>query len=90
MIEIDNQADSYLAAVKRMSSSQRKEKLEQIRRLFSKSSEYGDDKVTLAMQTYEMVWTMSGMRIVFFTLPTKVSYFLKLLVMEYQYFSQLY
>lgn len=55
MKEIDRQADSYLGQVKKLSSSEKHRKLDQITKLFSKSSEYGDDKVTLAMQTYEMV-----------------------------------
>ncbi|XP_067945847.1 inhibitor of growth protein 5-like [Watersipora subatra] len=55
MKEIDKHADSYLATVKKLSSAERHKKLEQITKLFSRSSEYGDDKVTLAMQTYEMV-----------------------------------
>ena len=38
-----------------MSGEQRKEHLEKIEKLFSKSKEFGDDKVQLAMQTYEMV-----------------------------------
>ena len=55
MKEIDSQADSYLAVVKKLAPSEKQRRLEQITKLFSKSSEYGDDKVTLAMQTYEMV-----------------------------------
>lgn len=55
MKEIDRHADSYLAAVKRLPPAERDRRLSQITKLFNKSSEYGDDKVTLAMQTYEMV-----------------------------------
>ncbi|KAF6028381.1 ING4 [Bugula neritina] len=55
MIEIDKQADSYLATVKNLSQSERQRRYTQISKLFERSSEYGDDKVTLAMQTYEMV-----------------------------------
>jgi len=40
-----------------MSGEMRKEHLGKIEKLFSKSKEYGDDKVQLAMQTYEMVIT---------------------------------
>ena len=59
MKEIDSQADSYLAVVKKLAPSEKQRRLEQITKLFSKSSEYGDDKVTLAMQTYEMVsWSL--------------------------------
>lgn len=60
MKDIDTQAESYLASVKKMNSNERERKLSQIKKLFSKSSEYGDDKVALAMQTYEMVsWSCS-------------------------------
>lgn len=55
MKEIDRHADSYLAAVKKLPSNEKHKRLEHITKLFNKSSEYGDDKVTLAMQTYEMV-----------------------------------
>jgi len=40
-----------------MSGEMRKEHLEKIEKLFSRSKEFGDDKVQLAMQTYEMVRT---------------------------------
>jgi len=55
MKEIDSQADSYLHVVKKLAPSEKQRRLDQISKLFNKSSEYGDDKVTLAMQTYEMV-----------------------------------
>ena len=38
-----------------MVPEKRNEMLKHIQKLFSKSREYGDDKVQLAMQTYEMV-----------------------------------
>jgi len=38
-----------------MTGDVRKEHLEKIEKLFGKSKEFGDDKVQLAMQTYEMV-----------------------------------
>ena len=53
--QIDNKADEYVQGVKGMVPEKRNEKLKHIQKLFSKSREYGDDKVQLAMQTYEMV-----------------------------------
>ncbi|ESO05837.1 hypothetical protein HELRODRAFT_184897 [Helobdella robusta] len=53
--EIDEMADSYLTNVKDLSNDKRKEQLSKIQTMFSKSKEFGDDKVQLAMQTYEMV-----------------------------------
>lgn len=53
--EIDELADSYLSSVKELSGEKRKEKLTKIQSLFNRGKEYGDDKVQLAMQTYEMV-----------------------------------
>lgn len=38
-----------------MPTDKRKVQLDAIKKLFIKSREYGDDKVQLAMQTYEMV-----------------------------------
>ena len=40
-----------------MSNDKRKSHLEEIKKLFVKSKGFGDDKVQLAMQTYEMVPT---------------------------------
>jgi hypothetical protein len=53
--EIDGLAEDYLNNVRTMSGEMRKEHLANIQKLFSKSKEFGDDKVQLAMQTYEMV-----------------------------------
>jgi len=53
--QIDNLADDYLSAVKTLSPEKKTEHLNTIQKLFVKSREYGDDKVQLAMQTYEMV-----------------------------------
>ena len=38
-----------------MAVDKRKSQLDVIKKLFTKSREFGDDKVQLAMQTYEMV-----------------------------------
>ncbi|KAL5015349.1 hypothetical protein ScPMuIL_009619 [Solemya velum] len=53
--EIDNMAAQYLANVRGMNSEKRTEQIGGIQKMFSKSKEFGDDKVQLAMQTYEMV-----------------------------------
>ncbi|ESO95756.1 hypothetical protein LOTGIDRAFT_214850 [Lottia gigantea] len=53
--EIDGLTTDYMTNVKTLPSEKRREKLKGIDGLFSKSKEYGDDKVQLAMQTYELV-----------------------------------
>ena len=55
MRKIDGLADTYLHDVRSLSSDKRKEKLDAIQSLFNKAKEYGDDKVQLAIQTYELV-----------------------------------
>ena len=62
--EIDTLAEDYLNNVRTMSGEMRKEHLEKIEKLFSKSKEFGDDKVQLAMQTYEMVRTVTGIKLI--------------------------
>ncbi|XP_051010353.1 inhibitor of growth protein 5 isoform X2 [Acomys russatus] len=53
--EIDILAAEYIATVKTLSSEQRVAHLQKIQSAYSKCKEYSDDKVQLAMQTYEMV-----------------------------------
>lgn len=53
--EIDILAAEYISTVKTLSSAQRVEHLQKIQNAYSKCKEYSDDKVQLAMQTYEMV-----------------------------------
>jgi len=53
--QIDKMADDYLVQVRGMSGEQRKEQLNNIQKLFNQSKKFGDDKVQLALQTYEMV-----------------------------------
>ena len=48
-------ADEYLEKVKTFNPEKKTEQMTNINKYFSKSREYGDDKVQLAMQTYEMV-----------------------------------
>ncbi|KAK7806086.1 hypothetical protein U0070_000013, partial [Myodes glareolus] len=52
--EIDILAAEYISTVKTLSSDQRVEHLQKIQNAYSKCKEYSDDKVQLAMQTYEM------------------------------------
>ena len=53
--KIDKASADYLNKVRHMSPEKRTNQLNQIESMFSKSREYGDGKVTIAMQTYEMV-----------------------------------
>ena len=53
--DIDAKADEYIRDARSMIPDIKSDHLETIQRLFNKSREYGDDKVQLAMQTYEMV-----------------------------------
>lgn len=46
--------------MKTLSSAQRVEHLQKIQSAYSKCKEYSDDKVQLAMQTYEMVSAGAG------------------------------
>ncbi|KAG8039849.1 hypothetical protein G9C98_000578 [Cotesia typhae] len=55
MKDIDKLADEYLKNIKKDSSEKNEVQLLQIQNLFSKAKEYGDDKVQLAIQTYELV-----------------------------------
>lgn len=55
MKEIDEKAEGYLSSVRSMSPEKRSSFLSAVQKLFNKSREFGDDKVQLAMQTYEMV-----------------------------------
>lgn len=61
--EIDKLAEEYIANVKNLASEQRVEHLQKIQNAYSKCKEFSDDKVQLAMQTYEMVslviWSFS-------------------------------
>ncbi|KAK2494796.1 hypothetical protein MC885_012367 [Smutsia gigantea] len=52
--EIDMLAAEYISTVKALSPGQRVEQLRKIQDAYSRCREYSDDKVQLAMQTYEM------------------------------------
>ena len=60
--EIDNKADKYMKEVRNYPPAKRSDYIASIQKLFSKSKEYGDDKVQLAMQTYEMVMYIHAYR----------------------------
>lgn len=60
--EIDILAAEYISTVKTLSSDQRVEHLQKIQSAYNKCKEYSDDKVQLAMQTYEMVSGRPGPR----------------------------
>lgn len=53
--EIDLLAAEYISTVKTLSPDQRVAHLQKIQSAYNKCKEYSDDKVQLAMQTYEMV-----------------------------------
>ncbi len=53
--EIDKLAEEYIINIRNLAPDQRVEHLQKIQNGFSKCKEYSDDKVQLAMQTYEMV-----------------------------------
>ncbi|XP_060519905.1 inhibitor of growth protein 5 [Cylas formicarius] len=55
MKNIDALADKYLRNLKSLNTDQRKEQLDKIQNMFNKAKELGDDKVQLAIQTYELV-----------------------------------
>lgn len=60
--EIDRLAAEYIESVKNMSAEQRVEHLRRIQSAYGKCKEYSDDKVQLAMQTYEMVSAVTPLR----------------------------
>ena len=55
--QIDSLAKEYTSNARTLSSEQKLSILRQIQQSYSKCKEFGDDKVQLAMQTYEMVST---------------------------------
>ncbi|GCB81990.1 hypothetical protein scyTo_0021925, partial [Scyliorhinus torazame] len=52
--EIDKLAGEYVANARTLTSDQKVELVRQIQGAYGKCKEFGDDKVQLAMQTYEM------------------------------------
>lgn len=53
--EVDSASDGYLRKVRDLSPDSRKVEMDKIQRMFKKAKEYGDEKVSIAIQTYEMV-----------------------------------
>lgn len=53
--EIDKLATEYISNARTLSSEEKLGLLKQIQEAYGKCKEFGDDKVQLAMQTYEMV-----------------------------------
>ena len=53
--QIDQLAEDYVQTVRGMNAEKRTESMAKIQKLFNKAKEYGDDKVQLAIQTYELV-----------------------------------
>ena len=55
MVQIDSSSDEYLRKVRDLSPSKRKQEMEKIQKMFKKAKEMSDDKVQIAIQTYELV-----------------------------------
>jgi len=55
MQEIDRLGDDFLRSASTASTEKKRESQLKITKLFNKAKEYGDDKVQLAIQTYELV-----------------------------------
>jgi len=55
MVQIDTNSDEYLRKVRDLSPSKRKQEMEKIQKMFKKAKEMSDDKVTVAINTYELV-----------------------------------
>ncbi|XP_036834041.1 inhibitor of growth protein 5 isoform X1 [Oncorhynchus mykiss] len=53
--EIDKLAEEYISSVRNLATEQRVVHLQKIQSAYCKCKEFSDDKVQLAMQTYEMV-----------------------------------
>lgn len=55
MKKIDKAATDYVNKVRHMSPEKRTSSMSQIESMFGKGKDFCDEKVSLAMQTYEMV-----------------------------------
>merc|ERR1711894_32077 len=55
LVEIDTSSDDYLRKVRDLSPTKRKAEMEKIQRMFKKSKEIADNKVDIAVNTYEMI-----------------------------------
>ena len=52
---MDEASDEYLRKVRELGPDQRKSEMEKIQKMFHKAKQNGDDKVSIAIQTYELV-----------------------------------
>jgi len=55
LVDIDCTSDEYLRKVRDLSPGKRKTEMEKIQKMFKKAREISDDKVNIAVQTYELV-----------------------------------
>merc|ERR1719438_757517 len=55
LVDIDTASDDYLKKVRDLSPAKRKAEMEKIQRMFKKAREISDDKVNIAVNTYELV-----------------------------------
>jgi len=55
MVDIDCASDDYLRKVRDLSPAKRKAEMEKIQKMFKKAKEISDDKVNIAVLTYELV-----------------------------------
>ena len=53
--DIDAASDEYLRKARELSTSQKGSEMDKIQKMFKKAKEHGDEKVNIAIQTYEMV-----------------------------------
>ncbi len=53
--EVDAASDEYLRKVRELSAGERKTEMANIQAMFAKAKQNGDDKVSIAVQTYELV-----------------------------------
>merc|ERR1712203_292612 len=55
LVEIDTGSDEYLRKVRDLSPGKRKAEMEKIQKMFKQAKEISDDKVNIAVHTYELV-----------------------------------
>jgi hypothetical protein len=55
MVQIDGTSDDYLRKVRDLSPTKRKAEMEKIQHMFKKAKELSDEKVNIAVATYEMI-----------------------------------
>ena len=53
--EVDGASDEYLRKVRELGPDQRRKEMEKIQKMFHRAKQNGDDKVSIAIQTYELV-----------------------------------